>query len=77
MLRMNKKVTILTGKKIDGRVNKSIVVGIEMTEDKAYLGYLSPSEFFSRFTKPRYKVAYIDCVTDRACTEWYREDELK
>jgi hypothetical protein len=77
MLRMNSKATILIHKKVDGRLNKGVIVGIEMTEDRAYLGYLTPSEFFSRFTRPRYKVAYIDCVTNRACTDWFQEDELQ
>lgn len=77
MLRMNKKVKILSGQKTDGRFNAGVIVGIELTEDNHYLGYRSASEFLKRFTNPRYKVAYIDCVTERACTEWFYERELQ
>lgn len=77
MLRINKKVTILSGKKTDGRMNKGIIIGIDMQENGHFLGYSTPSEFFSRFTRPRYRVAYIDCVTNRACTEWFQAEEVE
>jgi len=38
---------------------------------------LDEREYLQRFTVPRYKIAYIDCVTKRACTEWFSANELE
>lgn len=75
-LRMGKKVKILR-QKTDGRFNFGKIVGVELMEDNMYLGYMNKREYLSRFTVPRYKVAYIDVVTERACTEWFNDNEVE
>jgi hypothetical protein len=40
-------------------------------------GYMNEKEWMSRFTTCKYKVAYIDCFTNRACTEWVYEKDLE
>lgn len=74
---MGKKVKILTSEKTDGRYNYGKIVGIELLEDRYYLGYIDEREFLNRFTMERYKVAYIDCVTNRANTEWVYVEDLE
>ena len=75
--RMKQKVTITSKQKTDGRYNNGRIIGIELIENAMYLGYRNEREFMDRFTESRYKVAYIDCFTERACTEWYYEKELE
>lgn len=77
MLRFKQKVKILSSKKNDERYNYGRIVGIELIQDGYYLGYSSEKEYLSRFTVPKYKVAYIDCVTKSACTEWFLEKDLE
>jgi len=74
--RMKQNLKILSSQKKDGRFNFGKVVGIELTEDAYYLGYKDKKEFLDRFTIAKYKLAYIDCFTKRACTEWFNEREL-
>ena len=74
--RMNQKVNILDGRKIDGRYNQGYIYGIEKVQDGFYLGYLSEKEFLNRFTREKYKVVYFDCVTHSACQEWFLECQL-
>jgi len=74
--RFKQKVKIESSKKADGRFNFGHVVGIELIQDAFYLGYKNESEYLRRFSMARYKVAYIDCVTERACNEWFEEHEL-
>ena len=75
--RMNQTVKILPSKKVDGRYNYGSIFGIEKVQNNYYLGYRDEKEFKSRFTRERYKVVYIDCTTDRACEEWFYDDELE
>lgn len=75
--RMKQRVTILSSQKTDGRYNNGRIIGIELLEDAAWLGYHNEKEFMGRFTKSKYKVAYIDCFTERACIEWVYEKELE
>ena len=74
MLTMNKKVWIISSKKTDGRYNKGIVVGIEKFYDG--FGYISESQFFRDFKDWRYKIAYVDVATNKACQEWVHYTEL-
>jgi len=74
---MKQKVKILKDQKSDGRFNSGTIVGIEMTQDAYYLGYINEREYVARFTVPRYKVAYVDCFTNRAQTEWFDEKHLE
>jgi hypothetical protein len=74
---MKQRVTILSSKKIDGRYNDGIVLGIEMVQYAYGIGYANKKEFYARFTVPRYKVVFIDCVTERAGQAWFNEDELE
>ena len=75
--RMNGKVKIISNKKVDGRYNYGTILGIEKIQDDFYLGYTSEKEFLSRYTQYKYKVVYIDCVTQRANEEWFHEDDLE
>lgn len=72
--RMGAKVTIISSKKTDGRYNHGIVVGID--KHYPYLGFTSEKQFFSGFKVARYKVAYVDCFTHKACQEWVTPGEL-
>jgi hypothetical protein len=74
---MKQKVKIIKHRKIDGRYNYGTIVGIEMIQDACYLGYRNEKEYVARFTVPRYKVAYVDCFTTRAQTEWFDKKELE
>ena len=74
--RMRQKVVIIPSRKTDGRYNQGTVVGIEFVQDGCYLGYNSEKEYLARYTVPRYKVAYVDCVTLQASTTWFCENEL-
>jgi len=77
MFRMKQKVRIKRDQKTDGRFNAGTIIGIAMEEGGAWLGYTSEKEFLARFNRPTYKVAYVDCVTERACTEWFDEPDLE
>lgn len=68
MLSMNKKVWLLNSKKTDGRYNKGVIVGI----DKIYegLGYMTERQYQQDFVVYKYKVAYVDVYTNKACNEW-------
>jgi len=75
--RIGQRVKILEGQKTDGRFNKGKIVGLQFHQNAAYLGYRTEAEYLARFTVPEYKVAYVDCVTDRAHTEWFQEKDLE
>lgn len=79
MFRIKQKVTILKSKKIDGRYNEGIVVGIEVLQNEYYLGYKSKQEFYKRFDgrSVKYKVAYIDCFNEKAYVEEFFQSDLK
>lgn len=74
--RMRQHVTILFQPKADGSHNHGIILGIDYEQDGFYLGYRDYREWIAQHTVPRYKVCYIDCVTNRACTGWYQEHQL-
>lgn len=76
-MRMKQKVRILTSQKTDGRYNTGVIIGIEYTEGYYYLGYNNLREYVTRHDVPRYKVAYVDCVTQRAQNEWYYQNQLE
>lgn len=73
--KMSGKVWILSSKKMDGRFNRGKIVGVELSYYG--LGFISQEQFFRDFDHPRYKVAYVDCVTGRACSEWFLESDLQ
>lgn len=75
--RMGQKVKIISSKKTDGRFNYGTIVGIEKEQDAFYLGYISEREYLSRFTVINYKIAYIDCVNERATFIWENEKNLE
>lgn len=75
--RLGKKVKIIPSKKISGAFNHGKVIGIELTPSAYYLGHRGEKEYLSRFTVPRYKVAYVDCVTKHGSVEWFNENELE
>lgn len=75
--RLGQRVKILTSEKTDGRFNCGKIVGIVMTQNGFYLGYMNEKEFLARFTIPEYVVAYIDCVTERACTDRFTHSQLE
>lgn len=62
------------GKKTDGRYNVGKVVSI----DVAYIGLyaITEKQFFDGLEATRFKVAYIDCVTKKACLEWLTKADL-
>lgn len=68
MLSVGKKVWILSSRKTDGRYNRGQIVGTE----KMYnlFGFRSEAQYFRDFKPYRYKVAYVDCFTGKACCEW-------
>ena len=74
MFGMNSKVWIISSQKIDGRYNKGKIVGIE----KEYfgLGFFTERQYLNDFEESRYKVAYVDVVTERASAEWFHYSEL-
>lgn len=75
--KISKKVQILASRKRDGSYNYGVVVGIEGVPKNMYLGYDTVKRFFARFTEAyRYKVAYVDCITKKACVHWYNESQL-
>lgn len=74
--RLKQKVKILSSKKIDGRYNYGTIIGVELQPDSYYLGYVNEREYLRRFTRAQYKVAYIDCYTNRAEVQSYQEKEL-
>ena len=73
--RMNNKVYILSSRKIDGRYNRGKIVGVELSYYG--LGYLTENQYFNDFEHPRYKVAYVDCFTNKASCQWYSEEEIQ
>lgn len=76
--RMKQKVKIISSQKTDGRFNYGRVVGIEIKQNAFCLGYSNKTEFFKRFdgASIEYTIAYIDCVTNRACVEKFMDKEL-
>lgn len=75
--RIKNKVYIKSSKKIDGRYNRWTILWIEFYENWSSLWYFSETQFLNRFTKVKYKVMYIDCFTQRACQEWFYEEDLQ
>lgn len=73
MFGINKKVWILQ-QKTDGRYNKGVVVGIEKIYEG--FGYLTEKQYFSDFVPYRYKVAYVDVFTKKACCEWVHHSDV-
>lgn len=61
-------------RKTDGSYNQGKVVGIELSYYG--LGYISKAQFLNDHEHPRYKIAYIDCFTNKAVSSWYSEDQL-
>ena len=74
MLSINKTVWIISSKKTDGRYNKGKVKGIDLLYDG--LGYMSETQYLRDFEEWRYKVAYVDVATNKACQEWIHYKEL-
>jgi hypothetical protein len=74
MFSLKNKVWVINSKKIDGRYNKGIVVGIEMIYDG--LGFMSERQYFNDFEEYRYKVAYVDVFTNKGCCEWLHHEYL-
>ena len=74
MLSIKNKVWILDSKKIDGRYNKGIIVGVEMAYE--VLGFITEAQFFRSFEEFRYKVAYVDVFTGKACIDWKHHTDL-
>jgi len=79
MFRLRQKVKIKSSEKMDGRFNYGTIVGVELLQNGSYLGYRTEREFLNRFDGKSaiFKVAYVDCVTDRACVETYSMHELE
>lgn len=77
MFRLKSKVKILSSNKINGAFNYGVIVGVELMENAYYLTYKNEKEFVARHNTPIYRVAYIDCVTKRGCSEWFDEKELE
>ena len=73
--RMGGIVWILSSKKTDGLYNKGKIVGVEL--NYYGLGYMTERQYLNDFGHPRYKVAYVDCFTNRACSEWLCESDLQ
>jgi hypothetical protein len=73
--RMSNKVWIISSRKTDGRYNQGIIVGVEAVSDHIF--YPDEKSFFNSFKDQfKYKVAYVDCVTGKAVTQWIYEDDL-
>ena len=79
MFRLKQRVKIVSSQKTDGRFNFGRIVGIKIHQNNNYLGYKTEKEFISRFdgSNCTYHVAYIDCVTKRACVEEFNEKYLE
>ena len=75
--KMGQKVKILSSKKTSGLFNYGTIIGIEKEEDAYYLGYISEKEYLARFTTIKYKVAYVDCYTNKASCLWEYEKNLQ
>lgn len=77
--KLRQEVKLLSSMKSDGSYNYGRIMGIEIQQNGFYLGYANKSEFFARFdgSMVNYKVAYIDCVTQRAETLWLSQDKLE
>ena len=76
MFRMKQRVKIISRQKIAGWYNSGKIIGIEYVPDAYYLGYKTEKEYLARYTIPRYKVAYVDCITERGEYQWFAEKEL-
>ena len=72
--KMKQKVWIISSRKTDGRYNRGTIVGVEL--NYYGLGYLTEAQFIRDHGHARYKVAYIDVFTTRACSEWFSECDL-
>jgi len=77
MFKMKAKVKIISNQKIDGRFNFGTIIGIALEPNGIYLSQSSEKSWLASFTAAQYKVAYVDCFTNRACTEWFQEKELE
>lgn len=73
--KLKSKVQILSSKKLDGRYNTGVVVGVEMSNDNL-IAY-TEKDYFAGFEIYRYKVAYVDCFTNRCGTEWVSEKDIE
>lgn len=70
------KVKILNSRKTDWRFNFWKIIWVEMVQSGYYLSHFWEREFMRSFDRKKYKVAYIDCFTNRACVEWVMEEDL-
>jgi len=77
MFKMKQKVKIISNQKIDGRFNYGMIIGLELLPYGIYLAHNSEQSWLRSFTQYRYKVAYVDCFTNRGNTEWFYEHELE
>ena len=73
--RMGSMVWDLSSRKADGRYNRAKIVGVEL--NYYGLGYMTERQYLNDFAHPRYKIAYVDCVTGRACNDWVVEVDLQ
>ena len=73
--RMGAMVWVISSRKTDGRYNKAKIVGVEL--NYYGLGFMTERQYLNDFAHPRYKVAYVDCCTGRACSEWVGEHEIQ
>lgn len=74
MFALKNKVWILNSKKIDGRYNKGVIVGIELIYNG--LNFFIERQYFHDFEEHLYKVAYVDICTGKACCEWVHHTDL-
>jgi hypothetical protein len=56
--RLNQKVTILTGKYLDGHLDVGFVIGIEKYSEQTYVSLMSAKHFLSLLNAFRYKVVF-------------------
>ena len=73
--KMGSMVWHVSGRKSDGRYNRAKIVGIELSYYG--LGYLTERQYLNDFAHPRYKIAYVDCVTNKASSEWVMESDIQ
>ena len=72
--KMGAKVTLTNSRKTDGRYNHGIIVGIE--KSYPYLAFHTEAQFFKSFVVKKYKVAYVDCFTGKACSDWVSYEDV-